>query len=83
MATIDTCAVATAAGIPLAALASLRVELLVLAAYVWGSETDAQAFLHAPHPMLEGQTPLDVALTEPGVRRVETLLWQLFYGVTA
>ncbi len=53
------------------------------AAYVWDSEADAQAFLHAPHPMLEGQTPLDVALTEPGARQVETLLWQLFYGVTA
>jgi len=53
------------------------------AAYVWDSEADAQAFLHTPHPMLEGNTPLDVAFTELGARRVETLLWRLFYGIAA
>jgi uncharacterized protein (DUF2384 family) len=33
--------------------------------------------------MLGGRTPLDVAMTELGARRVEALLWRLFYGSTA
>lgn len=51
------------------------------AEYVWNSDDDARAFLHAPHPMLQGRTPLDVAMTELGARRVEELLWKLFYGI--
>jgi uncharacterized protein (DUF2384 family) len=35
------------------------------------------------HPLLDGRTPLDVAMTELGARRVEELLWKLFYGVPA
>lgn len=53
------------------------------AAYVWGSEDDARAFLDAPHPLLQGRSPLDVAMSELGARRVEALLWQLFYGLAA
>jgi putative toxin-antitoxin system antitoxin component (TIGR02293 family) len=53
------------------------------AQYVWDSDDDARAFLHTPHPMLEGQTPLDVSMTELGARRVEELLWKLFYGIAA
>lgn len=53
------------------------------ARYVWDSDDDARAFLHAPHPMLQGQSPLDVSLTELGARRVETLLWKLYYGIAA
>ena len=33
--------------------------------------------------MLGGQPPLEVAMTELGARRVETLLWRLFYGIAA
>lgn len=51
------------------------------AQYVWGSDDDARVFLHTPHPLLQGRTPLDVSMTELGARRVEELLWQLFYGV--
>lgn len=51
--------------------------------YVWGSDDDARTFLHTPHPMLEGRTPLDVSMTELGARRVEELLWQLYYGIAA
>jgi hypothetical protein len=32
--------------------------------------------------MLGGRTPLDVAMTELGARRV-ALPWRLFYGITA
>jgi putative toxin-antitoxin system antitoxin component (TIGR02293 family) len=58
-------------------------RVFATARHVWDSEEDAVAFLHAPHAMLEGRTPLDVAMTELGARRVETLLWRLFYGISA
>jgi len=51
--------------------------------FVWNSEEDARQFLNTPHPMLQGRTPLDVSMTELGARRVEELLWKLFYGIAA
>ena len=51
--------------------------------FVWNSEADARQFLNTPHPMLQGRTPLDVSMTELGARRVEELLWKLFYGSAA
>ncbi len=51
--------------------------------FVWNSEADARQFLNTPHPMLQGRTPLDVSMTELGARRVEELLWKLFYGIAA
>jgi putative toxin-antitoxin system antitoxin component (TIGR02293 family) len=56
-------------------------RIYATAQYVWNSDDDARAFLHTPHPMLQGRTPLDVSMTELGARRVEELLWQLFYGI--
>lgn len=53
------------------------------ALFVWNTDDDAKAFLHAPHPMLRGRPPLEVSLTELGARRVEELLWKLFYGIAA
>jgi putative toxin-antitoxin system antitoxin component (TIGR02293 family) len=53
------------------------------AAYVWDDPADARTFLATPHPLLEGREPLEVALTELGARRVEELLWKLFYGLPA
>jgi len=53
------------------------------AQYVWHSDDDARKFLHSPHPLLQDRTPLDVSLTELGARRVEELLWQLYYGIAA
>ena len=58
-------------------------RIYATAQYVWNSENDAQAFLHAPHPMLQNQTPLDISMTELGARRVEELLWKLYYGIAA
>ena len=49
--------------------------------YVWNSDDDARAFLHTPHPLLQDRTPLDVSMTELGARRVEEVLWQLYYGI--
>ena len=71
----------------LSAEESGRVERLArvyaTAQYVWHSDGDARTFLHTSHPMLENQTPLDVSMTELGARRVEELLWKLFYGIAA
>jgi putative toxin-antitoxin system antitoxin component (TIGR02293 family) len=58
-------------------------RIFATAEYVWQSEADAQAFLNTAHPMLNGRTPLDVSMTELGARRVEELLWRLFYGIAA
>jgi putative toxin-antitoxin system antitoxin component (TIGR02293 family) len=71
----------------LSAEESGRVERLArvfaTAQYVWDSEDDAQAFLATPHSMLQGRTPLDISMTELGARRVEELLWKLYYGIAA
>lgn len=53
------------------------------AQYIWNSDADARAFLHTPHPMMQGRSPLDVSLTELGARRVEELLCKLYYGIAA
>ncbi|KAF1026354.1 MAG: hypothetical protein GAK40_01261 [Burkholderia plantarii] len=58
-------------------------RVFATAAYVWSDADDARAFLATPHPLLEGRAPLDVALSELGARRVEELLWQIFYGLPA
>jgi len=58
-------------------------RVFATAEYVWNSEDDARAFLSTPHPMLQGRTPLDVSMTELGARRVEALLWKLYYGMAA
>jgi uncharacterized protein (DUF2384 family) len=33
--------------------------------------------------MLQGRAPLDVSMSELGARRVEELLWKLYYGIAA
>src|SRR3954471_19353660 len=52
-----------------------------LAAQVWESPEEAQKFLPTPDPMLENQQPLDLAATDRGARRVETLLWKLEHSL--
>ena len=58
-------------------------RIYATALYVWNSDDDARTFLHTPHPMLQSRAPLDVSMTELGARRVEELLWQLYYGIAA
>jgi putative toxin-antitoxin system antitoxin component (TIGR02293 family) len=64
---------------------SERVErlarVMALAEAVWENEEDARAFMHEPHPLLEERSPLDVAATELGARRVEELLAKLEYSL--
>jgi putative toxin-antitoxin system antitoxin component (TIGR02293 family) len=58
-------------------------RIVATARYVWDDEADTREFLNTGHPLLEGRTPVEVALTELGARRVEELLWRLFYGLPA
>ncbi len=54
-------------------------RVVATASYVWNDEAAVQGFLETPHPSLDGRIPLNVALTELGARRIEDLLWKLFY----
>ena len=56
-------------------------RLATLAEQVWESEEAAQQFLTTPHPLLDNQAPLDLAATDLGTRRVETLLWSLEHSL--
>lgn len=56
-------------------------RVVATAFHVWGNPEDARQFLATRHPLLEGRAPIDVGLTELGARRVEELLWTLFYGL--
>ena len=64
---------------------SERVErvarLMAMAEQVWEGRDEAQAFLTEPHPMLEDRSPLEMAETELGARRVERLLMRLEYSL--
>jgi putative toxin-antitoxin system antitoxin component (TIGR02293 family) len=64
---------------------SARVErvarVMALAESAWESHTDAQRFMTTPHPLLEGRTPIDVAETDLGARRVEDILGALEYAL--
>jgi putative toxin-antitoxin system antitoxin component (TIGR02293 family) len=69
----------------LSAAESERTErlarVIAQAEALWGDEDAARAFLNRPHPLLDGATPLDVARTELGARRVESLLYDVEYGL--
>ncbi len=64
---------------------SQRVErlarVIATAFFVWNDREQARRFLLSEHPLLEGRRPFDVAATDLGARRVEELLWGLFYGL--
>jgi putative toxin-antitoxin system antitoxin component (TIGR02293 family) len=56
-------------------------RMIAAAEYTWGNQEDAREWLNRPHPELDGKTPLEMAATELGARRVEELLERLFYGI--
>jgi putative toxin-antitoxin system antitoxin component (TIGR02293 family) len=56
-------------------------RVLASAEYVWNDPKRAREWMSKPHRELEDQTPLEVASTEPGARRVEDLLKKLFFGL--
>jgi putative toxin-antitoxin system antitoxin component (TIGR02293 family) len=56
-------------------------RLFAHAEQVFGDQTDAREFIHRPHPELGGRRPLDIAATELGARRVESVLNALEFGL--
>lgn len=57
-------------------------RVVALAEALWGDEREARAFLNRPHPLLDSETPLNVARTELGARRVEHLLHDVEHGLS-
>lgn len=58
-------------------------RVIATAEYVWDDPQEARRFLTTPHPLLNGQTPYDAAMTELGARHVEEILWRIFHGLAA
>ena len=56
-------------------------RVIALAETVWTDEDQARAFLNRPHPLLDNETPLRVARSELGARRVERLLYDVEHGL--
>jgi putative toxin-antitoxin system antitoxin component (TIGR02293 family) len=56
-------------------------RIVALADELWNDPGEARAFLNRPHPLLDGSTPLKVARTELGARRVERLLHDVEHGL--
>lgn len=56
-------------------------RVVALAEALWEEREDARAFLNTSHPLLDGRTPLDVAATELGARRIERLLQDVDHGL--
>jgi putative toxin-antitoxin system antitoxin component (TIGR02293 family) len=56
-------------------------RLFAYAQRVFGDADDARAFMHNPHPELQGRRPVDAALSELGGRAVEHVLDALAYGL--
>ena len=56
-------------------------RLFVHARRALGTEAEAREFMTAPHPQLDGRSPLDAAKTDLGTRRTEQILNALEYGL--
>jgi putative toxin-antitoxin system antitoxin component (TIGR02293 family) len=56
-------------------------RVLAQAEYVWEDRHQAREWMSKPHRELDSKSPLEVARTELGARRVEDLLDKLFYGL--
>ena len=56
-------------------------RVLAHAEFVWDDRDRAREWMSKPHRELGAKTPLDVARSELGARRVEDLLEKLFYGL--
>lgn len=56
-------------------------RLFVHARRALGTEAEAREFMTAPHPRLDGRSPIDAARTDLGTRRVEQILNALEFGL--
>lgn len=59
----------------------LRIQ--TLAEDTFGNREKASLWLRRPLALLDGETPLDVAQTEAGVRVIETVLAKIAWGAAA
>ena len=58
------------------------VSLILIGPVYWAiGREKAREWMSKPHRELSGQTPLEVARTELGARRVEDLLDKLYFGL--
>ncbi|UUZ66527.1 MbcA/ParS/Xre antitoxin family protein (plasmid) [Polaromonas sp. P1-6] len=44
------------------------------------TEDDARVWLERPHPLLDGESPLEAAKTTPGAQHVKQILIAIKYG---
>lgn len=58
-------------------------RVIAAAEHAWDDRDDAREWLTKLHPELGKRTPLELAMTELGARRVEDLLEKLLYGIPA
>jgi putative toxin-antitoxin system antitoxin component (TIGR02293 family) len=58
-------------------------RVFATARHVFDDDEMARAFLGKPHPEFGGRAPADVAGTEFGARRVEDILWNIYFGLAA
>jgi putative toxin-antitoxin system antitoxin component (TIGR02293 family) len=56
-------------------------RVLAMAEFVWDDRGEAREWMSKPHRELRNETPLEVARTELGARRVEDLLDKLYFGL--
>lgn len=56
-------------------------RLFIHARRALGSEDEARAFMVAPHPELDGRSPLEATRTDLATRRAEHVLGALEYGL--
>lgn len=56
-------------------------QVFAIALDVWASEDDAEAFMHKPHPLLNGKAPFEAAQTKDGAAEVESILRSIFWGL--
>lgn len=56
-------------------------RLFVQARTALGTDDEAREFMTTPHPLLDGRSPIDIAKTDLGARRIEQILNSLEYGL--
>lgn len=58
----------------------LRSELERMATDTFETREEAAQWLRTPHPMLDGDAPLQIAVTQAGAERVKDILTAIKYG---
>lgn len=59
---------------------TLHREIVDLATTVFATPKEAIGWLHTPHPMLAGSTPVDICNTAVGLDKVRATLMAIKFG---